>query len=228
MKIIICHLVFLLCASVSAATDDYYNFKWLSTDQNIFVLQQKFFEKKRTFFFNAGLGKNSTSDFQSSSAIHLSSGFFFTETWGIEGFINSYSNENNETFKKVSTDGLSIPNIRRLTSVKGVNLLYSPFYGKLNTFNKILYMEAILGLGVSSITAENNITSFENFDPRNIYESESLTGFHYKVQLRVNITKKWLMNLEYYTYYFSAANRSAQSATLQSASDIIVSAGFSL
>lgn len=89
-------------------------------------------------------------------------------------------------------------------------------------------MEAILGLGVSSITAENNITSFENFDPRNIYESESLTGFQYKVQLRVNITKKWLVNLEYYNYYFSAANRSTQSATLQSASDIIISAGFSL
>ena len=228
MKIIICHLVFLLCASVFAATDDYYNFKWLSTDQNIFVLQQKFFEKKRTFFFNAGLGKNSTSDFQSSRALHFSSGFFFSETWGVEGFINTYSNENNDTFKKVSTDGLSIPNIRRLTSVKGVNLLYSPFYGKLNTFNKILYMELIFGLGISSIGAENNITSFENFDPRNIYESESLTGFQYKIHLRVNITKKWLFNAEYYSYYYSAANRSSQSASLQSVSDVILSAGFSL
>ncbi len=224
----ICHLVFLLCISVSAATDDYYNFKWLSTDQNIFVLQQKFFEKKRTFFFNAGLGKNSTSDFQSSSALHLSSGFFFSESWGIEGFINSYSNENNDTFKKVSTDGLSIPNIRRLTSVAGVNLLYSPFYGKLNTFNKILYMELIFGVGMSNISAENNITSFENFDPRNIYESETLTGFQYKVQLRVNITKKWIFNTEYYNYYYSAANRSTESASLQSTNDIILSVGFSL
>lgn len=228
MKIIICHLVFLLSAVTYAATDDYYNFKWLSTDKNIFVLQQKFFEKKRTYFFNAGLGKNSTSDFQSSSIIHLSSGFFFSETWGIEGFINSYSNENNDTFEKVSANGLTIPNIRRFTSVKGVNLLYSPFYGKINTFNKILYMEFILGLGLNSISAENNISAFENFDPNNSYESESLGGFNLKFQLRVNITKKWLLNIEYYNYYYSAANRSTESKSLQSASDILLSTGFTL
>lgn len=228
MKIIICHLVFLFSALSYAADDDYYNFKWLSTDKNIFVLQQKFFEKKRTFFFNAGVGKNSTSDFQDSSTLHLSSGFFFSETWGIEGFVNSYSNSNNETYEKVSATGRTVPNIRRFNRVMGANLLYSPFYGKLNTFNKILYMELIVGLGLSSISSENNIESFEQFDPSIDFESESLTGFQHKIQLRLNVTKKWLFNVEYYSYYFSAANRSNEQESLQSASDFIISTGFSL
>ena len=228
MKIIICHLVFLFTSAVFAADDDYYNFKWLSTDKNIFVLQQKFFEKKRTFFFNAGLGKNSASDFQSSRAIHFSSGFFFSEKWGIEGFLNSYSNENNETYEKVSANGRTVPNIRRFTRITGANILYSPFYGKLNTFNKILYMEFILGAGVNSISAENNITAFESFNPSIAYDSESIGGFQWKAQLRLNITKKWLLNIEYYTYYFSAANRSNESESLQSASDLLISTGFTL
>ncbi len=228
MKSIICHLVFLLTATTYAATDDYYNFKWLSTDKNIFVLQQKFYSKKRSFYFNAGLGKNSASGFQSSTNFHLSSGFYFTETWGIEGFLNAYSNSNNDTFEKVSSDGNTIPNIRRFTSAMGLTLLYSPFYGKLNTFNKILYMELLVGAGFSNIGAENNIVAFENSDPNNNYDSESLTALHYKIQLRVNVTKRILFNLDYYTYYYSAANRSTEEAVLQSATDIILSAGFSL
>ena len=102
MKSIICHLVFLLSATAYAATDDYYNFKWLSTDKNIFVLQQKFFSKKRSFYANVGLGKNSTSGFQDSTGLYLTGGFFFSETWGVEGFYHSYSNSDNDTYETIA------------------------------------------------------------------------------------------------------------------------------
>ena len=234
MKWIICHLVFLLSASVYAATDDYYNFKWLSIDKNIFVLQQKYFSKKRSFFINGGYGTNGSSDFQDSSAFHLSAGFFFTETWGLEGFMNSYSNADNETYEKISASRslnnqqTVVPNIRRFTQITGFTLLYSPFYGKLNTFNKILYLELILGAGAGSISAENNIVAFENFDPNNNYDTESLSSFHWKLQLRVNVTRHILFNFDYYTYYFSAADRTTEAAYLQSTSDVIFSLGFTI
>ncbi len=228
MKSIICHLVFLLSATAHAVTDDYYNFKWLSTDKNIFALQQKFFSKKRSFYANFGLGKNNTSGFQDTTGLHISGGFFFTETWGIEGFYHAYSNSNNDTYEKVSSDGLTIPNVRRFKSTNGFSVVYSPFYGKLNTFNKILYMELIVGAGISKISAENNIAAFEGTDPTNSYEVESFGALHYKLQLRLNVTKHILFNMDYYTYYYSAKNRSAEEEVLQSATDIIFSAGFTL
>ena len=89
-------------------------------------------------------------------------------------------------------------------------------------------MELIVGLGLSSISSENNIESFEQFDPSINFESESLAGFQHKIQLRLNVTKKWLFNIEYYNYYFSAANRTNEEESLQSASDFIISTGFSL
>lgn len=229
MKRIICHLLFLLCAPVYAGTEDFYNFKWLSTDKKIFVLQNKFFSKKRTAYVNVGMGNNANTDFQDTSLLHFSAGYYFTEQWGIEFFSNKYSNSNSDSFDKVSSSNLTVPLVRRFTAATGGSLLYSPFYGKLNAFNKILYFELILGAGLGSLTTENNIEAFENNDPQNEYISESLSEVHWNLKLRVNITKRFIFNTDLYNYYYSASDSSTgESKELKSAKDLIFSLGYSI
>jgi hypothetical protein len=53
----------------------------------------------------------------------------------------------------------------------GGALVWSPFYGKLNTFNQIMYFDFILGIGGTRVEDSNNRKQTSKNDPKLIIET---------------------------------------------------------
>ena len=84
----------------------------------------------------------------------------FKEEWGIEGVYSQNFSSENSTAEALQAGLSVVPFIRKPVNYYGAMVLWAPFYAKLNAFNGIFYFDWIFGLGVASITDENNKSSF--------------------------------------------------------------------
>ena len=77
---------------------------------------------------------------------------------GIELLYSKNSGKENDTAKAVRNSGGagSIPFRRIVDQYYGAYFLWSPFYAKINTFNKIIYLDWILGVGYANMSETNN------------------------------------------------------------------------
>lgn len=238
MKIRILHLVrFIMLSltalcflSVQAAEDDLYDFLWLDPDKKVYVLQNKTYQKQNTFYANVGYLKNNTSDFQDTEGVYLGIGYYMSEEWAIEACYNQYNNSDNDTLKNINQVNGVVPFIRKPKSSYGVYAIWSPFYGKINTFNKIIYLDWSFGLGVGKISTESNSKTVSNSTKADLFNDENYTTLKTKTGIRVHITEMFHVNLEYQRDNFRAPgpeiNGSARTQWRNN-SDVILSIGLS-
>jgi hypothetical protein len=137
---------------IMAAEDDLYDFLWLDQDKKVYVLQNKVYEKKKTFYANLGYIKGMNTNFQSTMGIHGSFGYNFKEEWAVEALYHTYSNNDDDNYKSIQEVNGSRPFVRRASAKVGLMAVWSPFYGKVNTFNKIIYFDWSFGLGLGQLT----------------------------------------------------------------------------
>ena len=149
-------LVLFFLNMVKASETDHYDFLWLDPDKAVYVLQNKVFEKKGSFFADISYLQNGSSEFQNSTGFNLSAGYFFHEEWAVQTFFTTYSNSDNSSFLNVTQINGSEPFVRRSAMLLGGGVLWSPFYGKINTFNKIFYFDLSFGMGVAQISTEES------------------------------------------------------------------------
>jgi outer membrane beta-barrel protein len=187
-----------------AAEDDLYDFLWLDQDKKVYVLQQKVYQKKHSFYANLGFGFNQTNDFFDSTLFNLTTGFYFNEEWALELNYNTYSNKINDTYKALGYLNGSIPFSRQLLNTYGVMAIWSPFYGKVNTFNKIFYFDWNIGAGISIVNSESNKDTAENNSTADIYTKENYTGFNLKTGLKFHVTKRIHVGADIQILYFQA------------------------
>ena len=195
-------LLLLLVSSAWGAEGDLYNFSWLDPEKKVYVLQNKIYPKKNSVYFNVGglLGLGSNSSYQNIYGAHFSMGYYPFEEWAIEFFYHYYKNSNNENKKVVESEGV-VPFIRRFYNKTGGMLLWSPFYGKINIFNKIIYFDWSLGLGGGKIAGESNVeTAGIDFKTKENYEfvDESFSGIFFKTSLRIYFFKHFHAGIEYH------------------------------
>ena len=105
-----------------------------------------------------------SSDFQSTAGFNLEFGYFFKEDWGLELMYNSYSNSNNDSFENIKKINGQEPFVRKPISNMALMFTWSPFYGKVNTFNKIYYFDWSFGVGVAKLETESNANTVANGD----------------------------------------------------------------
>ncbi len=222
---LLCILFSMLNMQAFAGEDDLYKFHWLDASKKVFVLQNKIFEKENTIYINGSYGTNTTSQYQDSSIIGTSVGYFWKERWGVELLYQKFTNTDNAPLDYLSANDMTIPFIRRLTQKISALILYSPFYAKINTYNKIYYLEWLFGIGYSSISAESNISDFRKSDPRVRYEIEAFGGITVKTQFRLYLSEMFTLNLDLMKTYYSAISGVSDSATLQSQDDMYFSFG---
>ena len=187
-----------------AGTEDIYQFKWLDPDKKVFVLQEKTYENRRRVYFDLGYGTSRFSDFQDTSVIHADMGWYFAEEWGIELLYHSYSNSNNDSYKAVQRQVTVIPFIIKVESALGGLLVYSPFYGKLNTYNLIYYLDWSFGLGAASLDTQDNYASFVANSNNDLYVDKKRSAFIAKTQVRFFVTKNFHLNLDYTSFFVKA------------------------
>jgi hypothetical protein len=164
MKSKILALFLLLSLTLStqafASEKDIYEFSWLDPDKEVYVLQNKKYKKAGHFHVNAGGGITTSGAFVSSTAIQGRVGYFISEDWGLEGIYSKNSGKENDTaqgVRNVNGGGTGTTPFRRIVdSYMGAMIIWAPFYSKINTFNKIVYMDWIFGLGYAQLKEHNN------------------------------------------------------------------------
>lgn len=155
--------LFLIIISMAISESDageksIYNFSWLDKDKEVYVLQNRKFRKAGKFHLNLGTGITTSGAFVDSKSHQARAGFFLMEDWGVEGIYVVNDGEENDTAASVRNEGAagSIPFRRIINNYKGVLLLWSPFYGKINTFNMVVYLDWMIGVGYAKINETNN------------------------------------------------------------------------
>jgi outer membrane beta-barrel protein len=228
LSILAMGLALLLTQKVHAGEKSLYDFLWLDPDKKVYVLQNKIYKKEHTFYADLGYLSNFTSKFQDTNGFGVRVGFYVHEEWGIELFYNGYSNKDNDDFRSIQSVNGVVPFIRKFNSNAGALVIWSPFYGKINTFNQIFYFDWSFGAGVSNIAAQSNIKTASKSNVVNSYNNENYAGGVVKTNLKFHITENIHLAVEYMnTYYRAASAKSPNTKNLRTNTDVITSIGFS-
>lgn len=221
-------VITLLSAAAYGSESSLYDFMWLDQDKKVYVLQNKTFKKEKTFYTNVGVGKTINSDFQKVQTLMINSGYNFHEEWGVEALYLNYENKSNSAFDNLQKVNTTYPFIRKLNQSYGVLATWTPFYGKINTFNKIIHFDWKFGAGVTRIEGENNRETFINRSSYNYYQKERHTAAALKAGVSVKLTKKVHLSLEMLNQYYKASDPvNPAKKDLNTNTDALLSIGFS-
>jgi outer membrane beta-barrel protein len=221
-------LMLVMTRNTYAGEESLYDFLWLDPDKSVYVLQNKLYKKEHKMYADIGYLTNMTSKFQDTSGFAVKAGYYIHEEWGLEIFYHNYSNGNNDDYRNVKSVNGVIPFVRRLNSTMGAAIIYSPFYGKINTFNKIFYFDWSFGAGLSRVQAESNVKTVRILNAANKYETENYGGALLKTKLKFHLTENMHLGIEYMnTYYMAPGPVNPKSDKLRTNSDLIFSVGIS-
>ncbi len=212
---------------IFGSEDSLYNFLWLDKDKSVYVLQNKQFKKKDRVFTELGYLKGMSSNFQNVNGGALSISYFFSEEWAGEISYLHYLNENNSDYKNITEINETEPFVRELISSASAILKWAPFYGKINTFNQIIYFDLIIGAGISSLKSRANL-GLSEANQNAEKETENQIGGVSKLELKVYLNENW--NIGTYLqslYYKSEAPRVVNKEELKINNDFVVYTGFS-
>lgn len=197
---------------VFAAEDSTYTFNWLDPDKEVYVLQNRKFRKVKTAYIHAGFGKTTSGAFADATAIQGRFGYFFTENWGVEVVYSSNSSSTNDTYGSVAAQQ-SVPFVRLVDQYYGALLMWSPFYAKINTFDKIFYFDWIFGLGGAQLTESNNRDGL-NASSGGLdlpFTSETHSGLMWCTAMRFYVTENWSARLDVTAVHYQAKKALANS-----------------
>lgn len=189
-----------------AGEEDLYDFLWLDPDKQVYVLQNKIYPKANSFYADIGYISNISSEFEDVNGVGLKLGYYFKEEWAFELNYNQYSSKTNSAYESVKIVNNTEPFIRRINRSYSLFLVWSPFYGKINTFNKIYYFDWSFGVGTGSLEAESNLNSVRNPSSPNIYETESYTPVLLKTNIKFHINKRVHLGVDFLNTNFQAGS----------------------
>ncbi|MGE3611314.1 MAG: outer membrane beta-barrel domain-containing protein [Bacteriovoracaceae bacterium] len=228
ISIVALGFILLLTKEIHAGEKSLYDFLWLDPDKKVYVLQNKEYKKEHSFYADIGYISNFTSKFQETQGYQLKSGYYFHEEWGVELFYNRYLNSNNDDYRNVQLVNSSVPFVRKLNSSYGALAVWSPFYGKINTFNQIYYFDWSFAAGLTKINAESNLKSVTNSHASNTYYKEKYNGAVLKTNLKFHLKENLHLGIDYMnTYYKAPGPSNPHNDKLRTNTDVIFSIGFS-
>lgn len=197
MKKLLGLFLLIITSATWASEKSVYEFSWLDKDKEVYVLQNRKFRKVSTFYLGATFGKSLSGAFVDRYTGSLYGGFFFTENWGLELSYNKASNTKNATHDAVNTAG-AVAFYREIDTDMTAHIVWSPFYSKINTFNKIVYYDWLFGAGVSSITTNDNRNEFnKNSVDKDTLTSESSIAYSWFTGFRFFINENWSSRVDF-------------------------------
>jgi outer membrane beta-barrel protein len=199
-------LTFIFTLPARAGENDLYDFLWLDPDKSVYVLQNKIYPKNKSLYLDLGYVMGLSSDFQDTSGSQLRMGYFFSEEWAIELSHMQYSNFDNSAYDSIKAVSGTEPFVRRFTRSTSAYLIWSPFYGKINTFNKIYYFDWSFGVGSGEVMAESNIDSVRNPASANVFKGERYNPLQLKTSVKFHINKRVHLGMEFINSNYQAGS----------------------
>ncbi|MDH4467626.1 MAG: outer membrane beta-barrel domain-containing protein [Bacteriovoracaceae bacterium] len=185
-----------------ADQENLYEFEWLDKDKKIYVLQNRLYNKTGRVHLSLLGQKDTANAFVDSYYGAIKGGYFFTETWGLELGYASGVGSTNATAKSIIEQS-TVPFYRKIKSVAHANVIWSPFYGKFNTFDKIFYIDWFVGLGLASITDENNKNQFVVTTNETLV-SENHTGLLWNTGFFFYLSNSWSVRFEFQGIHYQS------------------------
>ncbi|MCP4911998.1 MAG: outer membrane beta-barrel domain-containing protein [Oligoflexia bacterium] len=214
-----------------ASEKDLYDFLWLDPDKKVYVLQNKVYKKKRKTYADIGYIIGINNAYQDTTGGKFNIGHYLTEEWAIEASHSSYSNKDNDNYSNLNRINGSVPFVRRPKTHTSINAVWSPFYGKINTFNKILYFDWSFALGVGQLEFESNKDTVSNPSEADNYTTEKTTSIVTKTNFKIHATKNIHIGVEYGRNSYRATgptiNNVPGTTSWKAQSEVVFSVGFS-
>lgn len=232
LKFLFFQVLFLSIIELSHASESsVYDFSWLDSDKEIYVLQNRKYRKIGKAEASVGYGMTVSGAFVDASALQARFSYFFKEDWGFQFLYSKNSGSENDAAKSVRNAGGpgSTPFRRIVDNYMAGMLLWSPFYGKINTFNKIVYFDWILGAGYGKLEETNNRDELTSgaLSSKSL-KTETHSTFFLETGLKFYINKSFNLNLNLTAGYYKAKNALTKpSDVYYSNYDLTVSAGYS-
>ncbi len=192
LMLLIC--AFLISITVWANEKSLYEFGWLDNDKEIYVLQNRRYRKVGKTYIGALGVKTTSGAFIDAYGATVRAGYFFREDWGIEGVFGKSSGSKNDAAKGVE-DVQSQAFYRKVDTYMGAMAMWSPFYSKINTFNKVFYYDWMFGLGLASVKLMDNRNQFNSTS--NSLTSSNALGMMWNTGLRVYINDNWSLRIDF-------------------------------
>ena len=220
-KLLLILMTLIMSTVVTAAEKSLYNFSWLDNDKEIYVLQNRKFRKQGNFYVGATGAYNLSQDFLDAYGGTARAGYFITEDWGIEGVFGKNSSTANDSAKGITEQG-AFPFYREIDSYMGAMLMWSPFYSKINTFNKVFYFDWMFGLGLANVTTKDNRKLFETTaTDQKAMTTESNMGALWNTGFRFYINDHWSLRLDVTGLTYKANKTKSDSSNNVSKSSIV-------
>lgn len=192
----------LMSSAVLASEKSLYDFQWLDKDKEVYVLQNRRFRKVDKVYVGVNGVKTMSGAFINSYGVSARAGYFLREDWGIEFAYGKNSGSENDTARGVR-DQSTVPFYRKVESYMAAMVMWSPFYSKINTFNKVFYFDWMLGAGVASIKTADNRNKFVSVADDSL-TSENNMGAIWNTGFRFYINDHWSLRLDLTGLHYNA------------------------
>ncbi len=209
MKNVLSALIFLTVSAYSiAAENSVYDFSWLDQDKEVYVLQNRKFRKDGAVYVGLMGGIATSGTFTDTTSVAARAGYFFREQWGIELVFANNNVEKSETANNLKSAFSVQGFFNTPEAYTGAMLMWSPFYSKINTFNKIAYFDFILGLGLASIdTLDNRQEVPTSGSSTGVFNKETETGVILNIGTRFYINESWSFRIDLTPLLYNGFNR---------------------
>jgi outer membrane beta-barrel protein len=195
-------MFWLVMFNAFSAEDSLYDFSWLDQDKKIYVLQNRKFRKNSKFYLGATGIKTISGSFIDSYGSSLKAGYFFKENWGLELVYGQNNGKTNKTFDAIDEQA-AVAYYRKISNYAGAMLMWSPFYAKINTFDKIFYYDWIFGLGMGNFKTQDNRKEFGTNSSEEL-TSENNSGYIWTTGFRFYISESWSLRLDITGMHYQA------------------------
>ncbi len=183
---------------------DEYDFSWLDPDKKIYVVQNRKYNKAQRFEISTGYGVGMGETYRTQRQWNYRGTFFFSEHWAVSMFGFSNFNSENDTMAQLKNVASRVPAVRDTNRYFGGSLVWLPFYGKINLFNQIFYIDWNFQIGVGSAQTEIDVNTRVGSDP--VIEEDSFGAFHWGSGWKFFITRNWAAHLDFLATYYKAPN----------------------
>lgn len=197
-------LVFITTLTFSSRADEksIYEFEWMDQDKQIYVLQNRLFEKNQKLMLSLLGSRTMSNKFVDTYYGVLKVGYYFNEDWGLEVVGGFGTGSENDTAHNVRIQN-AVPFYRQIDHYFGALVNWSPLYGKFNAFDKIFYLDWYFGAGLVSVSTSDNRNEFKVSTDRSMTKDSGM-GAIWQTGLLFNLSNSWMIRFEFQGIHFQS------------------------
>lgn len=190
--------------AVNDAEREEYDFSWLDPEKKIYVVQNRKYKKSGHFELGGGVGVGIGETYRTQRQWNLRGTMFLSEHWGFTGFLMNNINSENDDFVSLKRNNGTVPVVRDTNKYYGASVMWLPFYGKMNMFNQIFYLDWHFEAGLGSADTEIDLNRISSGSP--LIQTASYMSFHFGTGWKFFITRHWGARLDFLSTFYRAPN----------------------